>query len=122
MRRVCVCACICVRVVVYIFTLVLVLAIFTPPAHFTRRLWLLFLHYFLHISISGACLQFGTLFLFFLFCCFALPCTHDFQSPVAFKRSRQTERKITESEKRAAAAAQEAGERLPLLHPSTPPS
>lgn len=59
---VCVCACICVRVVVYIFTLVLVLAIFTPPAHFTRRLWLLFLHYFLHISISGACLQFGTLF------------------------------------------------------------
>lgn len=56
---VCVCACICVRVVVYIFTLVLVLAIFTPPAHFTRRLWLLFLHYFLHISISGACLQFG---------------------------------------------------------------
>lgn len=102
---VCVCACICVRVVVYIFTLVLVLAIFTPPAHFTRRLWLLFLHYFLHISISGACLQFGTLFFFFLFCCFALPCTHDFQSPVAFKRSRQTERKRTESEKRAAAAA-----------------
>lgn len=63
-------------------------------------------------------------FFFFLFYCFALSCTHDFQSPVAFKRSRQTERKITESEKHAAAAVRAAGERqgcrccthLRLLH------
>lgn len=128
----CVCARVCVRVVVYIFTLVLVLAIFTPPAHFTRRLWLLFLHYFLHISISALACNLE-LFFSFSFNALPLPCTHDFQSPVAFKRSRQTER--TESEKRAAAARarpssrqQAAGERqgcrccthLCLLHSRLP--
>lgn len=101
MYAMCVCACMCASCSLHFYTCSRFSYFHAARTFYPTPLAFIFALFFAHFYLS-ACLQFGTLFFSFSFNALPFPCTHDFQSPVAFKRSRQTER--TESEKRAAAA------------------
>lgn len=115
MRRVCMCMCVymCASCSLHFYTCSRFSYFHAARTFYPTPLAFIFALFFAHFYLRRLLAIWNSFFFFFLFCCFALPCTHDFQSPVAFKRSRQTERKRTESEKRAAAAAaaRAAGER-----------